>query len=87
MKEIAQLAGHFTEVVKLATHPFRGNILASSDIEGKICLWDSNFNRPLANLVHGESFNIPGVSFIEGGNALLTLGHDKLLKVWKVQNK
>jgi hypothetical protein len=47
MKEIIQLPGHFTEVVKLATHPYDNKLLSSTDIEGKVCLWNPIYGYPL----------------------------------------
>ena len=41
MKEIRLLSGHNTEIVKLATHPIYNNIVASTDIEGKVGIWNT----------------------------------------------
>jgi WD40 repeat protein len=47
MKEIRMLSGHNAEIVKLANHPLANNLLASSDIEGKIAIWNTEQSFPL----------------------------------------
>lgn len=41
MKEMPSFTGHYTEIVKINTNPNDSNIIISSDIEGKICLWNT----------------------------------------------
>jgi WD40 repeat protein len=87
MKEIIQLPGHFTEVVKLATHPYDNKLLSSTDIEGKVCLWNPIYGYPLDIQTHEPNFNLPGISFSNNGEDIVTLSHDKSFKIWKIKNK
>ncbi len=87
MKEIVQLPGHYTEVVKLAVHPKNNNLLVSSDIEGKICLWNPVHGYPVDVQTHESNFNLPGLLFVGQGDKLISLSHDKSIKSWQIQNK
>lgn len=87
MKEIIQLPGHFTEIVKLAVHPTNNQLLVSADIEGKVCLWNPIYGYPVDMQIHEGGFNLPGVSFINQGEKIVTLSHDKSLKVWQIVSK
>ena len=71
----------------MAVHPSNNNLIASTDLEGKVCIWDPYYTYPLDIQVHETNTNLPGVSFIQKGESLLTLGHDKNFKIFQLVNK
>lgn len=57
----------------------------SADFEGNINIWDTNQNKPLGMVSHGDT-QVWDAGWNNMGTVLATCGGDKLIKLWADQS-
>lgn len=62
-----------------------GTLLATGDLDGKICLWRVSDGQPVLTL-QGQGGWIWAVTFSPDGKTLASCSHDFLIRLWDVQS-
>ncbi|WP_346294132.1 NB-ARC domain-containing protein [Sphaerothrix gracilis] len=73
-----------SSVVSVSFNP-DGSLLATGDVDGKICLWRVSDNQQVLAW-KGHTGWIWSVSFSPDGKTLASCSHDSLIRLWDVQN-
>jgi WD40 repeat protein len=81
-RDAGTLGAHGTAVRGLAFSP-GDQSLASSDIQGKVIVWDLARRAPRA-VLRGHSGSVTSVAFSDDGQHLCTFGTDYKLMIWDV---
>lgn len=84
MKEVFLLSGHSSEVLYSEWHPLHTNHLVTSDVEGKICYWVLPNTVPSDTKIHLANNYVPTCTFDKFGDFMVSLSHDKSIKIWEL---
>ena len=81
-KNVGSLDTKQKEILGISFSP-DGKMLASavSTEAGKVCLWDLTTRKELHS-GPGHQYFVPGIQFIQGGDALISLGQDGTIRWW-----
>lgn len=75
---------HDDAVTALARSPTTLNSLVSGSADGGIRVWDLAAKRTLRRLV-GHTAAVRGISYVPGGEAIVSCSSDCTVKLWKVR--
>ncbi|MDZ8226554.1 NB-ARC domain-containing protein [Nostoc sp. ChiVER01] len=73
-----------SSVMSVSLNP-EGSLLATGDLDGKICLWRVVDGQPILTL-QGHTGWIWAVTFSPDGKTLASCSHDWLIRLWDVQS-
>ena len=87
MKEFMAFKGHNCEVIDFEWHPSIENQFVSCDAEGKVCYWVYPFEIPSDLQIHEKDISVFRCALNKTGNFLASLGFDRKIKIWKLNQK
>ncbi|KAG8316897.1 DDB1- and CUL4-associated factor 13 [Homalodisca vitripennis] len=82
---IGNLDGHRDGISCLRKHPTRLALLSSGDFNGEVRLWDLS-QRTCVHNIQAHDGCVRGITFNQSGTHLLTIGDDKTIKIWNVDD-
>lgn len=79
---IGNLDGHRDSISCISKHPIHLTTLISGAFDGEVRVWDITQKRCMREFVAHDGI-LQGVVYMPHGNAFLTIGDDKNIKMWK----
>ena len=83
---LGALSGHSDGVSDLDLDPKRLSILASASFDGEVRLWDLSTRKCVVNYKGHPNSYARGLTFDPKGQHLYSVGDDKHVRIWDVQN-
>jgi len=82
---IGSLDGHTDGINVLRRHPNKVSLIASGACDGQIKLWNL-LSRTCTKTLNAHSGFVKGISFNPSGKKLFSVGDDKVVKIWDVDD-
>ena len=85
-KRIHTWSGHTKAVSSIKLFPTTGHLLLSSDLDGKVKLWDVYNKRRVLRTFLGHSKGVKDVCFNNDGSKFLSASMDRTVKLWDTES-
>jgi len=83
---VASLDGHSDGINCLRRHPKKVSTVASASCDGQIKLWNL-LSKTCVKTFNAHSGFVQGIAFNPRGTNLFSVGADKVVKIWDVENE
>jgi pre-mRNA-processing factor 17 len=84
-KKIHTWSGHTKGVSAIELFPQVGHLLLSSDLEGKVKIWDVYNKRRVLRTIMAHPQGVTAINFSSNGSQFLTASHDRSTKLWDTE--
>ena len=85
-KRIHTWTGHTKSISSIKLFPNTGHLLLSSDLDGKVKLWDVYNQRRVLRTFLGHSKGVKDVCFSSDGSKFLSASMDRYVKLWDTES-